>query len=157
MRVIEREFYTVIRDIVKSEPFLMLRSCRHHVKSNVYAHSVRVAYLCYRHHKRHRMDIGLAEFVRGALLHDYYLYDWHDMTPGRRLHLFTHSREALSNALSHYPDLTPTQQDMIRHHMFPITLHPPCTKAGWLVCFYDKIAALSDYLGKRARTQAHPL
>jgi len=40
------------------------------------------------------------------------------------------------------------QQDMIKHHMFPITIMPPRTVAGWLLCFYDKLAAVNDYAGK---------
>lgn len=150
--MIEREFYTIVRDIVKSEPFLRMRAYRHHVKSNVYAHSLRVAYYCYRHAKRHPQRYNCAELVRGALLHDYYLYDWHEMRPGRRLHLFTHPREALSNARRDYPTLTPTQEDIIRHHMFPVLPFPPRTRAGWVVCFYDKLAAMRDYSGKNTRT-----
>ncbi|MBQ9777943.1 MAG: HD domain-containing protein [Clostridia bacterium] len=146
--MIEKEFYAIIRDIVKSEAFCKMKGYRHHVKSNIYKHSVRVAYLCYRHHKRHNTRVDLQELVRGALLHDFYLYDWHEMLPGRRLHLLTHPKVALQNALQAYPSLTPIQQDMIRHHMFPILPLPPKSRAAWLVCFYDKVAALCDYLGK---------
>lgn len=32
--------------------------------------------------------------------------------------------------------------------MFPLTPIPPQTKAGWLLCFYDKVAAVSDYLSE---------
>ena len=145
--MIEREFYGMIRDIVKSDAFRAMKRHRHHVRSNAYRHSLRVAYLCYRHHKRRGTRVDLAEFVRGALLHDYYLYDWHNREKGNRLHLFTHPKRALENALCAYPSLTPLQQDMIRHHMFPLTLCPPKTRAGWLVCFYDKVATVLDYLG----------
>ncbi|MBQ8342355.1 MAG: HD family phosphohydrolase [Clostridia bacterium] len=147
--MIKMEFYRMVRDIVKTDEFLQMKHYKHHVKGSVYDHSVKVAYLCYLHHKRFGTKIDLAEFVRGALLHDYYLYDWHDMAPGRRLHLFTHPKAALKNATEHYPELTAVQRDMIRSHMFPITPHTlPKTKAGWLICFYDKVAAFSDYFGK---------
>lgn len=36
--------------------------------------------------------------VRGALLHDFFLYDWHVRDPSHRLHGFTHPRRALANA-----------------------------------------------------------
>lgn len=147
--MVHLEFYRLIRDVVKTPAFVGMKQYRHHIKGSVYDHSIKVAYLCYWHHKHFGTKIDLREFVRGALLHDYYLYDWHDMTPGHRLHLFTHPKEALKNALRHYPDLSPRQQDMIRNHMFPITPHTlPRTKAGWLICFYDKVAALGDYFGK---------
>ncbi len=146
--MLEKEFCDMIRDIVRTKEFCAMKRYRHHIKGNVYRHCVKVAYLCYRHCKRHRKGQDPTELVRGALLHDYYLYDWHDMTKGNRLHLFTHPKRALANALCRYPDLSARQQDMIRRHMFPITPLPPRTRAGWLVCFYDKVAAVGDYLGK---------
>ena len=146
--MIEKEFYALVRDIVRTEAFCGMKRYRHHVKRSVYEHSIRVAYLCYRHHKRHGTKIDLGEFVRGALLHDFYLYDWHDRARGHRMHLFTHPRDSLANAIALDPSLTKRQRDMIRHHMFPLTLVPPNTQAGWLVCFYDKVAAVGDYFGK---------
>ncbi|MBQ7337218.1 MAG: hypothetical protein IJW40_02060 [Clostridia bacterium] len=139
------EFLSIIRDILATEEFQRMKKYRHHVKGNLYDHSVKVAYLCYLHHKKHGMDVDLAEFVRGALLHDYYLYDLHGC--GRhRFHWFRHPRRALENAIRHYPGLTMIQRDMIRRHMFPVTLTPPMTREGWLLCFYDKVAAVDDRL-----------
>ena len=151
------EFRELIRDIVTTREFRAMREYRHHIKGSVYDHSVKVAYLCYLHYKRHGGPGELRELVRGALLHDFYLYDWHDRLPGHRLHLFTHPQEALRNAKRHYPDLTPRETDMIRNHMFPITPHTlPRTAAGWLICFYDKVAALSDYFGEDKWSRRHP-
>ena len=145
---INKEFYNLIRDIVSSEEYRTMKNNQHHVKSNVYNHSVKVAYLCYKHHKRFGTKIDLQEFIRGALLHEYYLYDWHDRKPEHRYHGFMHPKRALKNALQKYPDLTEMEKDMIVRHMFPLTVIPPKTKAGWIICFYDKVAAISDYLGK---------
>lgn len=142
------EFHHLIRDIVTTEEFAQTQNYKHHVKSNVYGHSIKVAYLCYLHHRRFGTKIDVNEFVRGALLHDYYLYDWHDRDPSHKHHGITHPQRALVNALKRYPDLTRNEIDMIRHHMFPLTITPPKTRAGWLICFYDKVAAISDYCGK---------
>ena len=146
--MIEREFIHIIRDILHNPAFRRMKAYRHHVKGSVYDHSLRVAYLCYRHAKKHSARVPMDELVRAALLHDYYLYDWHDRKKGTRLHLFTHPRAALENALRDYPEITAAQRDAIRHHMFPITPIPPRTRMGWLICYYDKIAALCDYFGK---------
>ena len=146
--MIEREFLYLIRDILHTPHFRGTKHYRHHVRGSVFDHSLRVAYLCYRHAKRHPSRYNVAELVRGALLHDYYLYDWHDRKKGTRLHLFTHPRAALRHAKCDYPDLTPAQRDAILRHMFPLIPVPPHTRVGWLVCYYDKIAALCDYLGK---------
>lgn len=142
------EFLTLVRDILSSEEFKKMKTYRHHLKGSAYDHSVKVAYLCYVHHKKFKTKIALEEFVKGALLHDYYLYDHHDKNDPHKHHWFKHPKHALSNALKKYPNLTKTQMDMIRRHMFPLTPIPPHTKAGWLLCFYDKVAAVSDCFGK---------
>ena len=145
--MINLEFYSLIRDIIRTEKFQSMKKYKHHIKQSVYNHSIKVSYMCYRFYKKHNMrNISLNEFVRGALLHDYYLYDWHDKN--HKLHGFTHSKVAYNNAINHYPDLTKIESDMIRRHMFPLTLIPPKTKGGWIICIYDKLAAISDYFGK---------
>ena len=146
--MIEKEFIALIRDTTRSKEFRRMKGYKHHVKGSVYDHSVKVAYLCYKHRKRFKMKIDIDEFIKGALLHDFYLYDLHGGGTPRRFHWFTHPGCALRNALEKYPFLTGTQQDMIRHHMFPLTPMPPKTAAGWLICFYDKIAAISDRFGE---------
>lgn len=143
-----KEFARLIRDITHSEDYRVMKERRHHVKGSVYDHSVKVAYLCYRHYQRFGTKIALSEFIRGALLHDYYLYDRNDKTASPRFHGFVHPGYALGNAKQRYPDLTRIERDMILRHMFPLTPIPPRTKAGWLICFYDKVAAVSDYFGK---------
>ena len=145
--MLEKEFIALIREIARSEEFQNLKNYSHHIKGTVYSHSVKVAYLCYRHHKRFGMKTNLGEFVRGALLHDYYLYDAHNKRDPHKFHWVRHPRCALRNAIEKYPNLTDRQKDMIKHHMFPITLIPPTTAAGWIVCFYDKVAAVTDRFG----------
>lgn len=146
--MIEREFITIIRDITRTEEFRALKTHRHHVKGSVYDHSVKVAYLCYKHHKLFSMRTDLGELVRGALLHDFYLYDRSRGRREHRFHWLRHPMIALRNAEDRYPMLTYRQRDMIRRHMFPLTITPPKTAAGWLVCFYDKLAAVSDRFGR---------
>ena len=146
----KREFVSLVRDILHSEPFRRMKHYRHHVTSTLYDHSLKVAFLCYKYYKRHpKMGkrIPLREFVRGALLHDYYLYDLHGTGEKKKWHWFRHPKRAWQNAKENYPALTVAQRDMIRHHMFPLTLKPPRTRAGWLVCFYDKVAAVHDRFG----------
>ena len=40
--------------------------------------------------ERAGVRVDRASLIRGALLHDYFLYDWHDADPSHRLHGFTH-------------------------------------------------------------------
>ena len=36
------------------------------------------------------ISVDRVSLLRGALLHDYFLYDWHDPDPSHRLHGFRH-------------------------------------------------------------------
>ena len=149
-----KEFVLLVRDILHTKEFRQTKHYRHHINSTLYDHSLKVAFLCYKYHKKHpKMGkrISLQEFVRAAILHDYYLYDLHGAGEKHRLHWFTHPKAALENALLSYPTLTATQRDMIKHHMFPLTPNPPKTMAGGLLCFYDKVAAIDDRFGKKIK------
>ena len=106
--------------------------------------------MCYRHYKKHPSKIDLKDLIRGALLHDYFLYDLHGKSENVNAltHCFTHPKRALENAMNAYPDLSETEQDIIKRHMFPLTPIPPKTRCGWLVCYYDKLAAIEEYFGR---------
>lgn len=147
----EPTFYSIVKDIIKTDEFKKMKNYKHHINGNLFKHSLKVAYLCYKHHKKKNLKIDITEFVQGALLHDYYLYDLHGDNKKHKWHWYKHPRIALNNALKKYPNLTKTQQDMILHHMFPTTPVPPKTKAGWLVCYYDKVAAINDRMKNKKK------
>ena len=81
--------------------------------------------------------------VRGALLHDYFLYDWHKADPSHRLHGFYHPGTALRNARQDFA-LTPREENIIHRHMFPLTPMPPATREAWIVCLADKYCAAAE-------------
>lgn len=89
------------------------------------------------------------DLIRGALLHDYFLYDWHDGEKERRIHGFTHPMTALRNADRDF-DLTDTERDIIKKHMFPLTVIPPTCREGWIVCLADKYCSLYETFKKEA-------
>ena len=144
-----REFYPLVRDILRSREFRGMKRYRHHVKGNLYDHSVKVAYLCFLHRKRFAPQKEIAPLVRGAILHDFYLYELHGEAKTHKWHWFRHPSVALKNAVERYPDLSFAERDMIKHHMFPLTLVPPLTWDGWLVWWYDMVASFHDRFGKR--------
>ena len=152
----EKEFVSYIRDIISSREFQSTKGHRHHINGTVYRHSIKVAYLCYKHHKRFKPKIDIRELVRGALLHDFYLYNLHGDGQKHKFHWIKHPSHALKNATKKYPELTEMQRDMIKHHMFPLTPVPPKTRAGWIICFYDKIAAVSDRFEIKDRSKKRP-
>lgn len=85
------------------------------------------------------------ELIRGALLHDYFLYDWHsrEHVPIYKLHGFYHPGVALKNALEEY-ELTPRERDIIKKHMWPLTIMPPTCREAWIVTMADKWCSLLE-------------
>ena len=85
-------------DVLASPKVQALRGFTHHGRVTRYEHSLSVCYIALRIAGRLRLRVDEQSMVRGALLHDYFLYDWHD--PGRPhlTHGFTHPGEALREA-----------------------------------------------------------
>ena len=86
--------------------------------------------------------------VRGALLHDYFLYDWHDPDNLRPLHGFTHPGEALRMALEEF-ELNDVERNVIHRHMFPLTPIPPRYREAVLVSMADKVSAVLETFSLR--------
>lgn len=144
-----KEFKEIVKDIIITENYKSMKNFIHHKGVSTYKHSIEVAYLCYKHYKKKKRDYSAEELVRAALLHDYYLYDWHHKGEGHRLHGFFHPGKALRNALRDFGPLTKIEMNAIKRHMFPLTIIPPTHKIGWLVCYYDKVATYRDYKKKK--------
>ena len=121
----------------------LLRRFTQHGHCSVYVHSLSVASLALRLARRLPVKVDESALIRGALLHDYFLYDWHVPDPNRPLHGFYHPKAALDNARQDF-NLTDKEEDIIRHHMFPLTLTPPRTAEGLLVCLADKLCAIKE-------------
>lgn len=117
-----------------------------HGQTSVYEHSLAVAYYSYRWAIKLGLTEHLDELVRGALLHDFFLYDWHDKSHSR-LHGFHHPFTALKNAKKEF-SLSPREQDIIRKHMFPLTLVPYKYKESALVSIVDKFCAAYEIAAK---------
>jgi uncharacterized protein len=81
--------------------------------------------------------------IRGALLHDYFLYDWHVTDNSHRLHGFFHAKKAWKNAMQDF-DLNEVEQDMIIRHMFPLNPIPPKYTESWILCCADKLCSSGE-------------
>ena len=143
-----QEFYRLIKDIVTTKEFRDMRHYQHHIKGSVYDHSIKVAYLCYCHYKKYGLDMDLRRFVRAALLHDFYLYDWRESKKEHMNHSYIHPKIALENAKKEFGELNEIEEDIILSHMWPVTLFKfPKYKESYLVCFSDKICAMKEFFG----------
>ena len=97
-RQLRQEIRAVAPDILRSKNFRSTRSHVQHGNMTVNDHSMK-------------------DLIRGALLHDYFLYDWHtpDHISPHKLHGFYHPGRALHNAQKEY-HLTPREKDIIKNH-----------------------------------------
>lgn len=147
----EQEYNAIVADILDNEEFLKLRNFFHH-NSSIYEHAKIVSYLSYRLCKYLNLDYTSA--ARGALLHDFFLYDWrnHDEPDlaKDKYHGVAHPKIALNNALKNFI-LNDLEKDIIVKHMWPLTLIPPKYQESYIVTFTDKYVASREFLDEFRR------
>lgn len=141
------EFRKLIYDIVAQPIYQELKKIRHHDRS-IYDHSIQVAWLSFRLGKL--FNLRLKEIVKGALLHDFFFYNWRLEKPqSGKLHAFEHPVEALKNAELYYSPLTGIEKDIIKKHMWPLTISPPKYFESFIVSLVDKIVAVNEFSKKK--------
>lgn len=146
----KKRFYALSRDVVTSHRVPLMRTFTQHGTTSTLDHTVNVAFRALAIARGLHLSVDERSLVRGGILHDYYLYDWHDPNEALdRWHGFTHPGHALRNAEHDFGDLTPIERDVIVHHMFPFHPVPPHTREGWLVCLADKISTVQEFFDAR--------
>ena len=134
-------------DILESIEFQKTREHIQHGTVTVHAHCINVAKHSLMLADKLKIRTKRRELIRGALLHDYFLYDWHDkdhINPFK-LHGFFHPGRALKNATRDF-ELTDREKDIIRKHMWPMTIIPPMYREAWIVTVADKWVSLLETL-----------
>ncbi|MBR0382709.1 MAG: HD domain-containing protein [Eubacterium sp.] len=121
-----------------------------HRNVSVHTHSVHVALTSCRIADRLHLDVDRDSLIRGALLHDYFLYNWREYDRSHRLHGFRHPGIALRNAKNDY-SINEVEEDIIKKHMFPLTPLPPATREAWIVTLADKICAVKELVGRSSK------
>ncbi len=139
------------RDILDSLNFQSSDENIQHGTVSVKEHSLDVARASIRISRFFHMRKKRRELIRGALLHDFFLYDWHipaEEGEERKLHGFYHPGVALRNARKEF-ELSALEQDIIKKHMWPLTVIPPRYKESWVVTAADKYCSLRETLHLR--------
>jgi len=128
--------------------FSKLKQFIQHNNYTTYDHCVSVAELSLYIALKFHVKINKSELVTTALLHDYYLYDWHDSTDKTHIfHGFRHGKIASINAERDY-HINKNQKNAIEHHMFPLTL-PPTNRMGVIITIADKLCAFKETFVKK--------
>ena len=134
-------------DILNSEGMNDSKHYIQHGDTSVYDHCVSVAYMSLKlANALNLKNYNVVTLIRGSLLHDYFLYDWHEKDASHRLHGYHHSEKALSNAKRDF-ELNEVEEDMIRSHMFPLNISKvPKHKESVILCLADKLVSAAEVL-----------
>ena len=156
----EARMYEILRGIADDPHALEMQQFIQHGTVTTYEHCLRVTRIAYwlnLHWHCHADEVSL---VRGAFLHDFYLYDWHKKGTFhgiRRLfemHGFSHPGCACVNAEKVF-HITKKEQSIISSHMWPLTFrHVPSCREAIIVCLADKYCAVVESMFKHSRVAA---
>lgn len=125
-----------------------LKKFEQHKGTSTFVHCRNVAIYSFYLARKFGWEVDEEALVRGAMLHDYYLYNTADMTMTDYQHGTRHPQLALDNAQKRFR-LTPKEKNIIRSHMWPLTLtHVPKSKEAFLVSLADKYCALREMSGE---------
>lgn len=137
------EFQYIIREFVENETVQKMNDFRQHGDTTCFEHCYKASYYCYTICKKFNLDYASA--ARGAMLHDFFLYDWR-IRGNHKLHAFTHGKRACKNA-SEIFYLNYKEKDIIKNHMWPTTIKPPKTREGFVLTLVDKYCAITETFG----------
>lgn len=132
------EFFYIINHILDNPEFKKLEEIKHHGISRL-DHCIRVAYYSYLVTKFLRLNF--VETAQAALLHDFFTDEVKDKNMIERL--IKHPYTALNNAKKYY-HLSLMQEDIIKTHMFPVTIIPPKFLESWIVDIVDDFSAIYE-------------
>ena len=148
-----KEYITIVEDILENNKFKKLKECVHHGTSR-YEHSLRVSYYSYKVTKALRLNY--LETARGGLLHDFFVND--DLSKRKqRFSMFFHPYYALENAKNDFA-ITELESDIIINHMFPSLPHKiPKNLESWIVTMVDKVIATYEFYESYGKTLVYKL
>ncbi len=139
------EYYKIVSDIIKNPEFRKTIEYKHH-QSSIFEHSLYVSYYSYRLAKKFKLDYKST--ARGALLHDFFLYDWKLPHPEKgKNHGKEHPKTALRNAGRQFT-LNETEKDIIINHMWPFTMAFPKSSETMVVLMVDKYMASKEFFAE---------
>ncbi len=134
-------------DVLASEGHKQSDRYIQHGDTTMRDHTISVACMCVSLARKSHLKFDYYSLVRGALLHDYFQYDWHDRSHPKR-HGWRHASIALKNAADDF-SINPVEADMIKKHMFPLNLTAvPRYRETFILTVADKICSFKEVFSK---------
>lgn len=120
-----------------------------HGTTSTLTHTERVARASLSLAQALHLNVNEPDLVAGALLHDFYLYDWHDRSTSKPNHATKHPLYAAENARE-LLGVNAHVASIIETHMWPLPpARVPASKEAWLVCVADKLCSLKETIADR--------
>ena len=137
----------IYQSFLHNEKILKMKEFNMHRGSNCYEHSFKVAKKAIRYAIRsRRKNINFEFILLGAILHDYYLYDWRKDRSQLKGHTKNHPKIALNNAIKDF-GINKEVEHIIKSHMWPLnTKDYPTSREAKLVSISDKVVSLCESL-----------
>ena len=135
------EYKNTMSELLTNEKLKNLDNFRQHYKCTRLKHSINVSYYSFYIAKLLKLDY--VSTAKAGLLHDLYFHEKSNFRENMKT-LRHHPKEALKNALE-ICELNDKERDIIRRHMWLITLRPPKYKEGYIVTFVDKYCAAREF------------
>jgi len=148
--------YQELYESLYNDPrILRLKDIQQHRGSNTYYHILKVTRTAYRYARRSLMHVNYEDLITGAMLHDYFLYDWRKDRSKLKRHGHRHPKIAKANAIRDF-QVNKRVQNIIVSHMWPINcFHFHTCLEGHLVSLADKSVSIREALTSRKYKERH--
>lgn len=152
----EIQDYQKLYESLYSDPRIKrLEEIQQHRGSNTYYHVLKVTRKAYQYAKHCKRRINFVDLITGAMLHDYFLYDWRKDRSKLKRHGHRHPKIAKANAIRDF-GVNKKVQNIIVSHMWPINCFIFHTSLeGHLVSLADKSVSIREALTSRKYKEKH--
>lgn len=147
----KQELENIYQGFLHDERIIKMKEIPMHRGSNCYYHSFKVAKKAIHNALRHKKEkVNLITILLGAILHDYYLYNWRNDKALLKKHGKVHPYVAAQNAKDDF-GITEVVQKVIKSHMWPLNFKEyPNSKEARIVTIADKMVTTGEALTFKA-------
>ena len=140
-----QEYISYVEDVLNHPEVQRMADFAHHGTTSTLEHVMHVSYYTFFLCKKYGLDARAG--ARAGLLHDFFLYDWHEKEDPKIVHTLYHPKIALKNAEKYF-ELSDVEREMILLHMYPVVegFKQPKYKETQVIQMVDKICAVSEVL-----------
>ena len=143
---------SLYQSFLKDEKILRMKDISMHRGSNCYIHSFKVAKKAIKK-SLNKKNINLEVVMIGAILHDYYLYDWRQDRSKLKKHAKNHPAVAIENAMRDF-SISEEVKKVIKSHMWPLNIKEyPKSKEAKIVSISDKAVTIGESLTSKKYKQ----